>query len=413
MRIHKVAPVIASLLFRGFWRRMLLKHVLASFSPIALLFFTGLMLILFGTAVGVWVVVEHARPADRVTGHRAAVRGTAAHRHPYVDLGVDSRHPGHPRLTERPPPICPPSRKLPAMSTADALPSAVRAPRRVLLLAFLGFFLTIGAWSVAAPYSGSPDEVDHAVRAAGVVSGQIAPEPTAAKRGSGAFQTVPAGLVPRNLGCWIHKASINVSCAQGPSANRTLVQQATGAGRYQPLYYAAVGGPLRLWPGQPGLILARLISAALPPPCRPRRSPRSGDGPGSACSRRGADRIHPRHGPALRLDQPERAGDRRRHRPVHRRPAAARPLPRTRGRRRRTGILRPGPAAAGPVRGERDRPDEHAQQRTGVAHGGAGGAADALPGPDVAGRCGATGPPAPGAWPSSPSCWPTSCGLSR
>ena len=149
------------------------------------------------------------------------------------------------------------------MSTADALPSAVRAPRLVLLLAFLGFFLTIGAWSVAAPYSGSPDEVDHAVRAAGVVSGQIAPEPTAAKRGSGAFQTVPAGLVPRNLGCWIHKASINVSCAQGPSANRTLVQQATGAGRYQPLYYAAVGGPLRLWPGQPGLILARLISAAL------------------------------------------------------------------------------------------------------------------------------------------------------
>ena len=62
MRIHKVAPVIASLLFRGFWRRMLLKHVLASFSPIALLFFTGLMLILFGTAVGVWVVVETLGP---------------------------------------------------------------------------------------------------------------------------------------------------------------------------------------------------------------------------------------------------------------------------------------------------------------------------------------------------------------
>lgn len=62
MKISKVAPAIASLLFRGFWRRMLLKHVLASFSPIALLFFTGLGLILFGLIVGVWVVIETLGP---------------------------------------------------------------------------------------------------------------------------------------------------------------------------------------------------------------------------------------------------------------------------------------------------------------------------------------------------------------
>jgi len=62
MKIHKVAPAIASLLFRGFWRRMFLKHVLASFSPIALLFFTGLGLITFGLAVGVWVLVETLGP---------------------------------------------------------------------------------------------------------------------------------------------------------------------------------------------------------------------------------------------------------------------------------------------------------------------------------------------------------------
>jgi glycosyltransferase involved in cell wall biosynthesis len=68
MKIHRAAPAIANLLFRGFWRRMLLKHVLASFSPIALLFFTGLSLILFGTAVGAWVLVETLGPPVASTG---------------------------------------------------------------------------------------------------------------------------------------------------------------------------------------------------------------------------------------------------------------------------------------------------------------------------------------------------------
>ena len=68
MRLHRVAPAIASLLFRGFWRRMFLKYVLASFSPIALLFFTGLSLILFGFAVGVWVLIETLGPAIASTG---------------------------------------------------------------------------------------------------------------------------------------------------------------------------------------------------------------------------------------------------------------------------------------------------------------------------------------------------------
>jgi glycosyltransferase involved in cell wall biosynthesis len=68
MKIHRVAPAIAKLLFRGFWRRMLLKHVLASFSPIALLFFTGLGLITFGLAVGVWVLFETLGPPVASTG---------------------------------------------------------------------------------------------------------------------------------------------------------------------------------------------------------------------------------------------------------------------------------------------------------------------------------------------------------
>lgn len=68
MKIHRAAPRIAKLLFRGFWRRMLLKHVLASFSPVALLFFTGLSLVFFGLAVGVWVLIETLGPPVASTG---------------------------------------------------------------------------------------------------------------------------------------------------------------------------------------------------------------------------------------------------------------------------------------------------------------------------------------------------------
>ncbi len=62
MKIRKVAGAIGMLLIKGFWRRMLLKHVLASFSPVALLFFTGLLLVTYGTIVGIWVVVETLGP---------------------------------------------------------------------------------------------------------------------------------------------------------------------------------------------------------------------------------------------------------------------------------------------------------------------------------------------------------------
>jgi glycosyltransferase involved in cell wall biosynthesis len=68
MRLHKVVVPIGSLLFFGFWRRMMLKHVLQSFSAVALLFFSGLALVTFGLAVGVWVLVETLGPPVATTG---------------------------------------------------------------------------------------------------------------------------------------------------------------------------------------------------------------------------------------------------------------------------------------------------------------------------------------------------------
>ncbi|MFC3502420.1 DUF2142 domain-containing protein [Micromonospora krabiensis] len=128
-------------------------------------------------------------------------------------------------------------------------------------LALVAFFLVIFAWSMAAPYDGTPDEREHIVRAAGVAEGQIAPPPAAAKKGTGAFQTVPGGLVRDQ--CWQFKPEVSAACAQPPGSDDTPTRTGTGAGRYFPAYYALVGGPLALWPGWPGVLLARGISALL------------------------------------------------------------------------------------------------------------------------------------------------------
>jgi len=58
MRLRRVVPAISGVLFRGFWRRILLKYVLFSFSPVALFLFTGLFLFTFGAGFGCWVFYE-------------------------------------------------------------------------------------------------------------------------------------------------------------------------------------------------------------------------------------------------------------------------------------------------------------------------------------------------------------------
>lgn len=142
------------------------------------------------------------------------------------------------------------------------LRSTIR-PSRTFVLAFVGFFLMIGAWSIAVPYDGTPDEHDHVYRAVGVVEGEIAPKPEPVLRGSGAMQTVPRGLI--SPVCWQWQpAGTPADCAGGePSADATPVRVPSGAGRYQPVFYALVGFPLKWWPGWSGVIIARLISAAL------------------------------------------------------------------------------------------------------------------------------------------------------
>jgi hypothetical protein len=143
---------------------------------------------------------------------------------------------------------------------------SVTGSRRQWLLVFVGFFLVFGAWAFAAPYDGPADEVQHVVRAVGVVSGQVAPKPAVVKDGQGhdgmgAYQDVPKGL-GTHASCWGFNPSRSAACAP-PLSGGPVEPVATSAGRYNPLYYAMVGLPLKLSPNWTGLVLARLISAAL------------------------------------------------------------------------------------------------------------------------------------------------------
>jgi Predicted membrane protein (DUF2142) len=141
-------------------------------------------------------------------------------------------------------------------------------PRIVWLLAFAAFFLASGAWSFAVPYNAFPDEVQHVVRAAGVVQGQILQPPAILNRATGAYQTVPAGLSPGgqtlSLGWRCDPDELRAFCGPAPGAGGSRpVTVLTGAGRYNPVYYLLIGEPLEHWPDWLGVLAARLITAAL------------------------------------------------------------------------------------------------------------------------------------------------------
>jgi glycosyltransferase involved in cell wall biosynthesis len=68
MRLSRVAPRIVRQLWHGFWQRMWWKYVVQSFSPVALMFFSGLACVLFGAAVGVFVLVNTLGPPVATAG---------------------------------------------------------------------------------------------------------------------------------------------------------------------------------------------------------------------------------------------------------------------------------------------------------------------------------------------------------
>jgi len=138
-----------------------------------------------------------------------------------------------------------------------------KSETRVWLSGFLVFLALGAAWALIMPYNSSYDENDHVIRAAGVVRGEIFVKP-AYGLDDGGYPSVPESLVPPNVNC--QRVSVNVpsgNCLGKPSTSTASVPEHSRAARYNPLYYAAVGLPLLPFPNMTGVILARLINAAL------------------------------------------------------------------------------------------------------------------------------------------------------
>jgi glycosyltransferase involved in cell wall biosynthesis len=68
IKLRRVGPEISNLLVKGLFRRFLWKYVVHSFSPVALFVIGGLLLTLFGTAVGIWTIVETLGPPAATAG---------------------------------------------------------------------------------------------------------------------------------------------------------------------------------------------------------------------------------------------------------------------------------------------------------------------------------------------------------
>ena len=56
IRLRSVVPELLGLMFRGFWRRVWWKYMVWSFSPVALLLVSGLVLLVLGLGVGAWLL---------------------------------------------------------------------------------------------------------------------------------------------------------------------------------------------------------------------------------------------------------------------------------------------------------------------------------------------------------------------
>ncbi|WP_309110151.1 DUF2142 domain-containing protein [Saccharothrix sp.] len=136
---------------------------------------------------------------------------------------------------------------------------------RLWLLAFIGFWLLHAGWAFAAPFDGPPDEEQHALRAAAIMNGDIF-----SREGNG--QLVPQSLdknnklengVLRHRSCFPMQVTVPASCTEEPGGDRTLVVRYVSEARFNPVYYAVVGWPLKFWPEWRGIMLSRLISAGL------------------------------------------------------------------------------------------------------------------------------------------------------
>jgi hypothetical protein len=129
--------------------------------------------------------------------------------------------------------------------------------RRIFWLAFAGFLLLAGAWAGAMPVNGTYDESQHIVRAYAAVDGQWQPHGP-----NGQSYEIPATLLPADPECMRRSGAPQPATCLEPRPETGDISVETYVARYNPVYYLAVGLPLKVSPDLTGIVLSRLLSAA-------------------------------------------------------------------------------------------------------------------------------------------------------
>lgn len=155
-------------------------------------------------------------------------------------------------------PAVPPS----ADGPVDASRALARRGARAFRWAWAVLLLLATVWGLSNPLMASPDEPAHVVKAASVVRGQLlGPD---AEGGQAVQVPYFYQLVTAYPTCYMFDPNATGECDPvGPQANDSPTTAVTPAGRYNPLYYAVVGLPTLLPPGDGVLYAMRLLSAAL------------------------------------------------------------------------------------------------------------------------------------------------------
>ena len=124
--------------------------------------------------------------------------------------------------------------------------------------AWLILSLLAGAWAMATPISGAPDEPAHIIKAASVIRGQLVGTPSE----NGHAVNVPRYIASTHaVTCFAFQPEVAADCADFiPLGDGTIIPAETSAGLYNPLYYELVGWPSLLANDASGIYLMRIVS---------------------------------------------------------------------------------------------------------------------------------------------------------
>jgi Predicted membrane protein (DUF2142) len=137
------------------------------------------------------------------------------------------------------------------------------AYRRRWLVTFVLLVALASAWSLVTPPGGGADEPAHAIKAAAVAGGELTGEPYPPVGGGARVVEAPASLDALDPMCFAFQPGISAECRPSYEGPDDVTEMVTNAGVSPPVYYALVGGPLRLLPSLDGLYVARLVSGVV------------------------------------------------------------------------------------------------------------------------------------------------------